>query len=123
MEGLCRIQREYNLYGEALCRTEDIASRTFYRPDRQGAACHLTGELLSCDRNQESITTDRDLAYHSVARIPRDIPNTSPAWTVPRPYLLSNKVLFHRTLTAVKFGLVDRVWTFANPSLSSPGHK
>ena len=116
MESICRAQKEHTLHGEGLCKTEDIASRTFYRPDRQRAACHLTGELTLLKQQSAEHNHGSGFSLPFCCQNLRDIPNTSPAWTVPRPYVLRNKVLFHRTLTAVKSGLVDRVWTFANPS-------
>jgi hypothetical protein len=59
------VQREYNHHGKALCRGRYVASRTFYRLDRQRAACHLTGELLQ----PGNTTTDRAVAYCSVAKV------------------------------------------------------
>jgi hypothetical protein len=64
MKSQYRVQREYNHHGKAWCRGKYIALRTFYRLDRQRAACHLTGELLQ----PGNTTTDRAVAYHSVAK-------------------------------------------------------
>ena len=80
-----RAQREYTLYEEGLCRTEDIASRTFYRPDRGSSTFPLDGGPATLLRGQ--LNRGSDLVAKSLC----DIPNPSPT---PND-LLRKKNLFH----------------------------